>query len=301
MAIVAFNLKHIEAFLAVADLGTFRRAADRLNTTQPNISNRISQLEERIGVRLMDRDAASVRLTAKGQALLAPARAILAAADGFVAAAGDASRFSGVMRLGVSEMIAHTWLRPFMLEMKARFPNIDIDLAVDLSASLSKALFARELDLVLQSGPFDQVARCTLPLGQSAYAWVAAPGLGVSKGPVSAQALTRHAVLTHSRGTVPQRQLEGHFRQIGQEVRLVSASNIGTCLHMALDGLGVACLPKDMMSEPLAEGRLQRLHYAWHPDDLRFAARYIMEPAPSYLVEAAKIAQRHFPPKDHET
>ena len=79
MAQLPFNLKHIEAFLAVADLGSFRRAAERLNTTQPNISNRISQLEDRLGLRLMERDAGSVRLTPRGQALLAPARQVLGA------------------------------------------------------------------------------------------------------------------------------------------------------------------------------------------------------------------------------
>lgn len=300
MARTAFTLKHIEAFLAVADLGTFRRAAERLNTTQPNISNRISQLEDIIGARLMERDAGSVRLTPKGQSLIAPARAILAAADGFVAALGDEAKFAGVMRLGVSEMIAHTWLRPFLQEMKARFPGIDIDLTVDLSATLSKALFNRDLDLTLQSGPFEQAAHCTVPLGQSAYVWVAAPGLAVSPGPITAADLARHAVLTHSRGTVPQRQLDEHFRAIGQTVRLVSASNIGTCLHMALDGLGIACLPEDMMRDILAEGRLQRLNYDWRPDDLRFAARYLADPAPPYLVEATKIAQRLYPSEDQQ-
>ena len=64
-----FNLKQIEAFVWVADLQSFRRAAERLNTTQPNISARISSLEEALGTALMTRDAGSVRLTGKGQTL----------------------------------------------------------------------------------------------------------------------------------------------------------------------------------------------------------------------------------------
>ena len=76
------NFKHIEAFVTVSDLGSFRRAADRLNTTQPNISSRIAQLEFHLGVTLMERDAGSVRLTQKGKSLLGPARSVLAAMDG---------------------------------------------------------------------------------------------------------------------------------------------------------------------------------------------------------------------------
>jgi DNA-binding transcriptional LysR family regulator len=121
------NLKHIEAFVMVADLGSFRRAAERLNTTQPNISNRIAQLEAQLGVSLMERDAGSVRLTPKGKALLAPGRAVLAALDGFVAAADDATLFRDTLRLGVTEMVAHTWLRGFLVAMKARFPNISVE------------------------------------------------------------------------------------------------------------------------------------------------------------------------------
>jgi len=296
MAQIPYNLKHIEAFLAVADLGSFRRAADRLNTTQPNISNRISQFEERLGQRLLERDAGSVRLTPRGQALLGPARQVLAAADGLVSAAGDTTIFRGVLRLGVSEMVAGTWLRAFMQDMKAQFPGIDIDLTVDLSANLSRALFARDLDLTLQSGPFLQTATHTVALGQSAYAWVGAPGLGVPDTPLDAAQVTRHPVLTHSRGTVPQRQLQDHFHAIGQPVRLVSASNISTCLQLALDGLGIACLPVDLLSEPLEQGRLRRLHYGWVPEDLVFAARSLMQPEPAYVTYAMDLARRLYPP-----
>jgi len=78
------NFKQIEAFVWVADLGSFRHAAERLNTTQPNISTRISNLEEMIGAKVMERDAGSVRLTAKGRELLEEARHIIrSAAPGY--------------------------------------------------------------------------------------------------------------------------------------------------------------------------------------------------------------------------
>lgn len=293
---IKFNLKHIEAFVTVADLGTFRRAADRLHTTQPNISNRLAQLEAMIGARLMERDAGSVRLTPRGHALLPHAREILAATDRFVAATGDTSHFSGVMRLGVTELVAHTWLRAFLMAMRAEFPAIDVELTIDLSADLSKALFAHEIDLALQSGPFEQAARHSLRLGQSAYVWVAAPQLALPDQPLRIGDLAGHAILAHSRGTAPYRQLEDHFAELGQRMRLVSASNIGTCLQIALDGLGIACLPEAMLAEALADGRLRRLDYPWRPADLQFAARSVLNPLPTYVAQAARLAQDLYPP-----
>ena len=81
------NLKQLEAFVWVADLGSFRKAADRLNTTQPNVSSRIALLEGAMKRKLMERDAGSVRLTSKGIQMLDYARKVLQAADAFADAA----------------------------------------------------------------------------------------------------------------------------------------------------------------------------------------------------------------------
>ena len=291
------NIKHIEAFVEVADLGTFRRAAERLHTTQPSISNRIAQLEGYIGQRLMERDAGSVRLTPRGESLLNPARAILEAADAFLAAVDDDTRFEGMLRLGVSELIAHTWLSRFLMEMRERFPGIDIDLTVDMSANLSKALFDRSLDLTIQNAPFDRLAGGTVQLGRSAHCWVAAPDLGLDGRPISAPEIAAHPILAHARTSQAYKQIDDHFRNLGLRLRLMSLSYMGTCMQMALNGLGVACLPVAMLEDVLAAGELVRVDYPWIPDDLVFSARYLVEPVPTWLKEAVQIALRIFPPE----
>jgi DNA-binding transcriptional LysR family regulator len=295
----AVNFKQIEAFVTVADLGSFRRAASRLNTTQPNISNRIAQLETRLGVRLMERDAGSVRLTTRGRALLIEARAVLAAVDGFIARAEDGALFEGVLRLGVSELVAHTWLRDFMREMRAAFPSVDVELTVDLSARLSDALFDRELDLAFQSGPFERTAPGTVALCASAYQWVASPALGLPSRTLQTSDLAAHPVLTHARGTAPFAQLQSHFSTAEPRVRLVPSSNIGACLQMTVDGLGIACLPAAMLRPYLGDGRLALLDYRWTPAQLEFAARTLLDPAPSFLRGAIDIAARLSPTQDN--
>ena len=65
-----WTLKQLESFVWVAKLGSFRATAERLNTTQPNISVRISQLESVLDVRLFYRDSGSVALTPIGHSLL---------------------------------------------------------------------------------------------------------------------------------------------------------------------------------------------------------------------------------------
>jgi len=293
-----FNLKHIEAFVLVADLGSFRRAAARLNTTQPNISNRISQLEQHIGQVLMERDAGSVRLTREGRALLEPARRVLASVDAFAEAAGGGAAFEGVLRLGVTELVAQTWLRRFLLRMKRDYPAIDVELTVDLSENLSSALFSRDLDLTFQNGPFDRKARFTEALGRCPHVWVSAQRGDIPEGPLSSEIIARHRIFTHARGTYPFQQLDNHFKSVGQGARLVPSSNVAAALHMTQDGLGIACVPELMAQEPLDAGRLRRLDYDWRPEALRFAARWNTDPTPPFLRDAVALAVGFYPPQD---
>lgn len=81
------ELRHLEAFVAVADTRTFTAAAARLHLAQQSLSRLVAQLERELGVRLFDRTTRTVRLTPPGEAMLAPARRALAGVAEAAAAA----------------------------------------------------------------------------------------------------------------------------------------------------------------------------------------------------------------------
>ena len=289
-----FSLKQLEAFVWVADLGSFRKAADRLNTTQPNISSRISALENALNVSLMERDAGSVRLTTKGQELLKHAREVLQKSDALVIAADQSSLYDGTLRLGVTEMIVHTWLRDFLKALKDDYPNIAVELRVDLSVNLKKELFSRTIDLAFQNGPFERQTSGSEDLGSYPWIWVAAPSLGFeTEKRASLSSLVEYPILTHSRDTKPYGDVEEHFaskRNI--KPRLVPSSNLASCLHMTVDGLGVATLPAAMVRKELKSGELVEINYGWSPEPLSFLARYDAGKSPHYVDVAAKLAHK---------
>ncbi|WP_412553756.1 LysR family transcriptional regulator [Shimia sp. MIT1388] len=287
------SLKQLQAFVAVSDLQSFRRAADRLNTTQPNISTRIAGLETQIGHSLMTRDAGSVRLTPMGEKLLLEARNVLLSMDRFLLTAADDSLFDGTLRIGVTEMIVHTWLGEFFTALKERFPNIDMDLTVDLSVNLSRALMERRIDLALQSAPFERQISGNADLGPLPMLWVGSPKLGLSDKVLSLPELAQHPILTHARGTIPYNQMQDHFAAFSDvSVRHVSSSNLAACHQMTRDGLGVACLPEAMVRDDLANGTLDTLRYLWVPDALQFYARYDADTCLSFVGAAAELAQQ---------
>ncbi|MEM8792593.1 MAG: LysR family transcriptional regulator [Pseudomonadota bacterium] len=299
---MAITLKQLEAFVAVADLGSFRRAAERLNTTQPNISARIAALEGLLKLSLMDRDAGSVRLTLKGEALLPHARRVLGSVDDLMEATGDTALFDGTIRLGVTELVAHVWLGRFLKALNARYPNVLVELNVDFSATLSEALFSRALDLTLQSAPFDRESSGNEPLADYPMIWVAAPSFGLSGRRLGPGDLAAHPILTAARATLLHQQLRAHLAEVGaSDARIAPSTNLAACIQMAVDGLGLACVPEAMAGDALADRALERVDYPWAPDALSFAARYDAGTAPVYVREAARLAARIAQAEDQES
>ncbi len=289
------NLKQIEAFVLVADLGSFRLAADRLNTTQPNISTRIANLEAAIDTRLMERDAGSVRLTARGRELVDEARHILRAAENFVDAAGRKHLSESTIKLGVTEMIVNTWLPEFFRAVKDHYPNLKIELTVDMSVNLKPALHSRLIDVAFQNGPFQRNMSGMEKLGSFPYVWVGAPGLRITRArKPDKPAMLKQPILSHGRETDQYQQIEAHFSQgsANRHPNIVVSSNMAPCIYMAQQGMGVSALPAAMARSYIADGSLKQVKYSWVPKPLEFYARYDAHTASGVVADLALLAQQ---------
>jgi len=288
------NFKQIEAFVWVADLGSFRKAAERLNTTQPNISTRVSNLEDLLNIKLMERDAGSVRLTAKGKAMLVQARDVLKSADKFVGAAGRTNLIDSTIKLGVTEMIANTWLRQFLRAVKDRFPKLNIELTVDLSINLKPQLFSREIDIAFQNGPFLRTTTGSEDLGRFPFIWVGSPELEIcsTKRP-SRSEMCGCPILAHGRETSQYQEIEAHFGGVkGQTANLIPSSSIAPCIHMTLEGMGITAVPAAMVRDYVVAGRLVHIDYKWSPAPLEFLARYDAQTTPGVVRDIADMAHQ---------
>lgn len=286
------NIKQIEAFVRVADLGSFWRAGQQLRTTQPNISIRVSNLEDALGVKLLERDAGSVRLTLQGQQLLSDARDILRSAERLIESAGQSNLVEGLIRLGITELIVNTWLPEFLTAAKQQFPNLKIELTVDLSTNLKSALFSRGIDVAFQNGPFTRVTSGSFDLGRYPYVWVGAPDLNICEirqpGITEMRQVT---ILAHGRRTQQFEEVVDHFSGSGKKrADIVPSNSISPSLQMALAGIGIGALPAAMVREHIAQGRLKLIDYHWVPEPLKFLARYDAETAPAIVGNVARLA-----------
>ena len=286
------TLKQLEAFIFVLDTGTFRKAAAALGTTQPNISARIAALEKTLGVELLRRDTGSVRLTEKGEQLAPAARQVLWSTEQFLETAQRRDLIDQRLRLGVTELIACTWLHQFLRRFKALYPAIIVELDVDISREIEKDLEAGHLDLALQTGPFKIQSSGSLPLGRYRYVWVATPDIATQLGPKpDMAALFSHGVMTHARHTIAAGELATFVSANNlPRDRIVHSSSLASCLPMAVDGMGVALLPRQLVRDALERGQLVQVDAGWEPSPLDFHARYDARRAPRFVVQAAELA-----------
>ena len=141
------DLRNIETFFWVSTLGSFRAAAEKLNTTQPTVSQRIALLESGLSVRLFERGARGVTPTAKGQELHAYAERMLQIRREMVQVASEQQVMSGTVRIGVAETIVQTWLPSLIEQIHATYPALVIEIEVDTSLVLRNHLLSRQINL----------------------------------------------------------------------------------------------------------------------------------------------------------
>jgi DNA-binding transcriptional LysR family regulator len=142
----ALDLDAVQAFVLVADHGSFTRAADALGATQSGISLRLKRLEDRLGARLFERTPRLVRLTPQGEAFLPRARRLLEAQEDAVAAV---SARPPRLVLGISDHVAGPELPGLLARVAGQGPGLALEVRLDSSLDLLQEYDAGSLDAVI--------------------------------------------------------------------------------------------------------------------------------------------------------
>lgn len=166
------DLDAIEAFVRIAELGSFTRAADAMQTTQAAVSLKLKRLEDRLDCRLIERTPRHVELSARGAAFLDPARELLAVHQRTLATFAEQAERDRIA-IGISDHVAGPDLPALIARMNAHDPGLVIEIRIGSSGDLLQAYDRRELDVALlrfSAGRSDGQV-----LTEEAFGWYAAP------------------------------------------------------------------------------------------------------------------------------
>jgi len=301
------TLKQLEALRWIAQLGTFERAALRLNTTQSTISKRMQELESATGLEVFDRSQRQARLTEKGEALYALAQRMLALAEDIAAlktAAGTAPR---TLRLGVTELTAWTWLPRLVAALRKHYPGLILKPEVDMSRTLYERLLAGRVDLIIIPDTLHRPDALAVPLAEVVNSWVAKPGVVRTQPhtqtqkqtqnrkptPLTLQQLAQYPVLVQGQRSGSGMHFSRWLKAQGVDIaQVIESDSFNAMLGMAVAGLGVIHMPTACFRSLVERGKLEEIQVVPALPPVPYAAMALASQPSSFIEGVIKLAQQ---------
>lgn len=278
-------LTDITVFVRVAELGSFTRAADRLELSKAAVSKAVSRLEARLGARLLNRTTRRLTLTEAGEALFrrsAAALTELGNAEQDVAQLGGAPR--GLLRVTAPTYLGAVTLAPLLKTFQARYPDITLDLDLD---DRTVDLVKERFDVAVRISRMKESSLVARRLAPCPLLVVGAPGYLRRRGTPKVPAdLRDHACLSYSIARTPNewrlRAPRGRWTAVtvGGPIR---CNNDFVLKQAALDGLGLGMFPSFFVTRELADGRLVQVLKDYE--------------TPQMFINAVYATRRHLHPK----
>lgn len=287
------DLRSLQTFYAVAQLGGFHKAAEKLHTSQPAVSARIAQLEQQLKGRLFERDKRGCFLTAQGRELLRYAERMIALECEMVEAVAGRQGLSGTVTLGASDTIVHTWLSDLLKQLSQEYPGITLDVVVDSTANMTAGLSDSMLDVALLMGPVNIGNAQNLPLCSYPMSWIKSPNLDLGSEQPTLEKIAEYPIITYARTTRPYWQLKEMFESKGlHKVRLFSNSSLSSIVRMTRDGIGIAAIPEHAVVDELANGKLLTVLSPHEMPIMTFTASFIDRADSPLNRMVAQLAQK---------
>lgn len=257
----------------VAEGGVVRAAA-KLNRVQSNVTTRIRQLEERLGVHLFRRTGRTLALSADGHTLLAYAERLLRLAD---EAANEFAHGKprGVFRLGSLESTAGSRLPPILSGYHARYPEIVVELVTGTTAALIDRVMNFEIEAAFVSEPFTAPRLQARPVFDEQLVLITSRATAKVHGPGD---LGRSTLIAFASGCSYRRRIEEWLgRENVMPERVLEFASYQAMIACVAAGTGFAVVPKSVLADFRATTAIRqhplpkqysrnRTHIAWHGD-----------------------------------
>ncbi|HEY8613053.1 MAG TPA: LysR substrate-binding domain-containing protein [Roseomonas sp.] len=265
------DLDDLDIFRCVVREGGVARAASQLHRVPSNITTRIKQLEERLGVALFRRQGRGLVLTEPGLTLLGHAERLLQMAD-LAEQELRSGVVRGVLRLGSLESTAGARLPPILSAFHARYPDVSVELQTGTTSVLLRCLERFEVEAAFVSEPFETGSLSSVPAFEEELVLISTKGVPTLRRPAD---LGDQTLVAFPHGCSYRRRLIEWLAEGGVSPgRILELGSYHAIVACVAAGTGVAIVPAEVLDQavlgtsvqrhPLpARLRLNRTHLVW--------------------------------------
>ncbi|MDR3100356.1 MAG: LysR family transcriptional regulator [Paraburkholderia sp.] len=250
------DLDSLEIFKAVVDFGGVTKAAAQLNRVQSNITTRVKNLEERLGVALFQRQGTRLVPSAEGRLLLVYAEQLLRLS----AEAESALKLGtprGTLRIGTLESTAAARLPPFLSRYHEHFPDVHLDLVTGTTTALISRVHRYDIEAAFISEPFSPADLETQQAFAEELVLIAPPKANHIE---SARHLHRCTVVAFARGCSYRRILDEWLNACGvSPERVLELSSYHAIVACVAAGSGIASVPRSVLEAMHAQSLVKAL------------------------------------------
>ena len=283
------DLRQLGYVVAIAELGSFTRAAERCFVVQSALSHQVARLEQELGARLFHRTSRQVHLTPAGEAFLPAARQCLEAAERARAEVSAAiGEVRGRLSVGVIPTVAAVDVPGELRAFHARYPLVRVDLVMGASYDLVDKVSTSALDLAFLGLPSEAVVTGVHDhvLARDRHVAVVAPSHPLAKAKrLDLDRLAKEVFVDFRRGGPGRSQTDQAFRAAGltRDVafEVTDAHLMGRLIR---EGLGIGMLPStfapqlpDLVAIPVVDAPTRVEHLVWSPHGPSPAAAAFLE------------------------
>lgn len=269
------KFQEMRVFCAVVDAGTFVSAADEVGMSKAAVSRYVSDLEQRLGVRLLHRTTRKLSLTEEGSVFLAWCREILASIEASEAELSTRSKSaSGLLKVSVPVSFGIQHLAPLWSEFLAYQPRLSLDVQL---ADRVVDLVDEGFDVAVRIAKLQDSSLVSRKLASTRLVLCASPDYLEQRGlPAHPSELAQHDVLGYSLLAMgDQWQFEGPAGTVTVKVRpRIWTNNGDTCIAAALRGAGIQLQPTFLVAGELGSGTLVEVLPAYRSAELGIYAVY---------------------------
>ena len=255
------TIRHLQIFVAVADCGKMRAAAERLHISQPSVSQAVRELESYYNIKLFERLSQRIYITETGKKLLPYARHIIDSFETMEGFINDTSA-GNVIRVGGSVSVGTRLLPPMIKSLENEVPDVDVCVIVDNTAAIEGKIQRSELDIAVVEGIVRSDELVKKDIYDDELVLVVGPEHELFNHPgIKLKELTKHALISRESGSVERNQFEQFLLEHDIKMKNKwSSSNTETIKKAVLNGEGIAILSRMVIEKEIAAGEVRVLN-----------------------------------------